>query len=293
MGTGYMTGYSPRLWLSISHSSRKKRHKNSAPFMNSELRKAINFKKSLRRKYLKIKTDKNWQKFTKQKYLVTKLKRQAIKLYFAERCGGGTKSSDVWSAISPFLTNKVLQCGDNIAISENGKIQTDTSEICEKFNSFFVNIAKIIGNSAGSLSPEDHPNIRTIRANVPSVESEFEFKPVDEARISLYLDRIGQQKATGLAEFSSKIIHLADKVILKPTVNLINRMVIDKKFPDIQKQARVTPIFKKKDPFDVQNYRPVSIPPSHPNYSSAHLKNSSVNILKTFFIHIYRPIEKD
>ena len=38
-------------------------------------------------------------------------------------------------------------------------------------------------------------------------------------------------------------------------------MIIDKKFPDTLKQARVTPIFKKKDPFDVQNYRPVSILP--------------------------------
>ena len=38
-------------------------------------------------------------------------------------------------------------------------------------------------------------------------------------------------------------------------------MIIDKKFPDTLKQARVTPILKKKDPFDVQNYRPASILP--------------------------------
>ena len=87
----------------------KKRRKNSAPFMNSELRRAINFKKALRRKYLKSKTDKNWTKFTKQRNLVTKLKRQSIKLYFAERYGGGTKSSDFWPTIRPFLTNKGSQ----------------------------------------------------------------------------------------------------------------------------------------------------------------------------------------
>ena len=58
----------------------KKRRKNSAPFMNSELRRAINFKKALRRKCLKSKTDKNWNKFVKQRNLVTKLKRQSILL---------------------------------------------------------------------------------------------------------------------------------------------------------------------------------------------------------------------
>ena len=38
-------------------------------------------------------------------------------------------------------------------------------------------------------------------------------------------------------------------------------MISDKKFPDPLKYARVSPIFKKKTPFDVQNWRPVSILP--------------------------------
>ena len=116
----------------------------------------------------------------------------------------GTKSRDFWPTIRPFLTNKGSQNSDNIAISENGKIHNDTSEICEKFNSFFVNVAKNIGNSASSLSLEDHPSIRAIRANAPSVESEFEFQPVDEAQVSRYPGRIGQRKETGLDGLSSK-----------------------------------------------------------------------------------------
>ena len=93
----------------------KKRRKHGTPFMNSELRKAINFIKALRRKYLNNKCDKNWSKFAKQRNLVTKLKRQSIKLYFAERCGGGTKTSDFWPTIRPFLTNKGSQNSENIA----------------------------------------------------------------------------------------------------------------------------------------------------------------------------------
>ena len=87
--------------------------------------------------YLKIKTDKNWQKFTEQRNLVTKLKRQSIKLYFAKRCGGGTKSSDFWHNIRPFLTNKGSQNSENIAIIENGKNHTDTSEICKNIQLIF------------------------------------------------------------------------------------------------------------------------------------------------------------
>ena len=67
----------------------KHKRKNSAPFMNSELRKAINHKKSLWRKFQNVKSDKNWNKYSKQRNYVTKLKRESSKLYFSERCGGG------------------------------------------------------------------------------------------------------------------------------------------------------------------------------------------------------------
>ena len=261
----------------------KKRRKNSASFMNCELRRAIYFKKVLRRKYLKNKTDKNWTKFTKQRNLVTKLKRQSIKLYFAERCGGGTKSSDFWPTIRPFLTNKGSQNSENIAISDNGKIITDTSEICEKFNTFFANVAKDIGDGAGCLTSEDHPSICAIRANHSSSEAEFEFKPVDEAKISRYLGRIGQRKATGLDTISSKILHLSEEVIVGPTTSLINRMISDKKFPDPLKYTRVSPIFKKKDPFDVQNWRPVSILPITSKLFERTLEEQLSNHFENFF----------
>ena len=251
--------------------------------MNSELRKAINYKKALRRKYLNNKNDRNWSKFTKQRNLVTKLKRQSIKLYFAERCGGGTKSSDFWPTIRPFFTNKGSQNGENIAISENGTLITDTSEICEKFNTFFVNVANDIGDGADCLSPEDHPSIRAIRANHPSVETEFKFKPVDEAKVSRYLGRIGRRKATGLDTISSKILHLSEKVIIGPTTSLINRMISDKKFPDALKYARVSPIYKKKDPFDVQNWRPVSILPITSKLFERAMEEQLSNYFETIF----------
>ena len=114
----------------------KHKRKNTAPFMNSELRKAINFTKSLWRKLIKVNNDKNWKKYTKQRNLVTKLKREPITLYFAERCGRGPKSKDFWPTIRPFLTNKGCITDEKITIAESNKVITDSAEICEKFNTF-------------------------------------------------------------------------------------------------------------------------------------------------------------
>ena len=145
------------------------------------------------------------------------------------------------------MTNKGYQNSENIAILDNGNIITDTNEICEKFNTFFVNVAKDIGDGADCLPPEDHQSIHAIRANHPSVESEFKFKPVDENKVSRYLGRIGRRKATGL-DTISKILHLSEKVIVGPTTSLINRMITDKKIPMLLNMLGCLLFIRKKTP---------------------------------------------
>ena len=114
----------------------KQKRKNNAPSMNSELRKAINYKKSVWRTFLKVNIDKNWNKYAKQKNLVSKLKRESVKLYFVERCSRGPWSKDFWPTICHFLANKDCISDEKNPIAESNKVLTDTNEICEKFNTF-------------------------------------------------------------------------------------------------------------------------------------------------------------
>ena len=44
-------------------------------------------------------------------------------------------------------------------------------------------------------------------------------------------------------------------------INCINKSIETGYFPDSLKEANITPIFKKDDPLDKSNYRPVSILP--------------------------------
>ena len=90
------------------HAPRKQKYpKNDPPpFMNSDLRKAIYKKKMLHNKYHKFRNSTNWELYRKQRNYVTKLRKQSIKLYFFERCGGGPKSKVFWPTIKPFLSSK-------------------------------------------------------------------------------------------------------------------------------------------------------------------------------------------
>ena len=98
------------------HAPRKQKYpkKDSPPFMNSELRRAIYKKKMLHNKYLKFRNKTNWELYRKQRNYVTKLRKQSIKLYFFERCSGGPKSSDFWPTIKPFLSSKSSKTENDI-----------------------------------------------------------------------------------------------------------------------------------------------------------------------------------
>ena len=61
------------------------------------------------------------------------------------------------------------------------------------------------------------------------------------------------------------IIKLANKKICKDLANCINECIKQNKFPNELKIADITPIFKKEDPLDKTNYRPLSILPTVAN----------------------------
>ena len=89
----------------------------------------------------------------KKKMKKKKKKKKSMRHYFFERCSGGPKSKDFWLTIKPFLSKKGSGGESEIILSENDKIISDQKEVCNIFNSYFVNVAKDIGkdcNTAGN-----------------------------------------------------------------------------------------------------------------------------------------------
>jgi adenosyl cobinamide kinase/adenosyl cobinamide phosphate guanylyltransferase len=130
--------------------------------MNRELRKAIYNKQMLRNEFEKYHTDKTWEAYRKQRNLVTKLKKRSVRTYFLERCIGGHKANNFWHTVKPFLSKKSTGGQQKIVLMENDVILNDKKDVCDTFNSFFINVANDIGKGI-IVDENNHPSIDRIR----------------------------------------------------------------------------------------------------------------------------------
>ena len=230
------------------------------PFMNAKLRKASLKKAQLFNKYNKYRTAANWEAYRQQRNLTTKLKRHSVRTYFNERCAGGPKSKDCWPTVKPFLSNKGLLNDPVIILSENDKIVSEQAAVSGILNEFYVNVARDIGNDLSPDEIETHSSIRAIRAKFQNV-TPFDFNPITTESIKTFIGKSSSKKATGVDGVSAKIIKSCKDTISEPLSTLINFSIANSKFPNRLKEAQVIPVYKKKDPLDKHNYRPISILP--------------------------------
>ena len=128
--------------------------RQSVPYMNSELRKAIYSRNMGRNKFRKFGA----------KFWSVALRKKSMSKYFDNKCRKQDKS--FWQTISPFFSDKKFRNRNNIILRENDNTIVDSSEISEVFNDYFSSIASIIGFPDDYLSAseaiavyQNHPSV--------------------------------------------------------------------------------------------------------------------------------------
>ena len=240
------------------------------PYMNSELRKAINVRNMLRRKFDKNKTKTNWLAYSKHRNTVTKMRKKSRDQYIREKCTKTQTGRDFWNTVKPMMSSKSSGGDTDITIFENGKVITKPQQVGNVLNDYYVNVTKSIGMPDEVNEGDEFSDITNSHHSDESIifirdklqtSSKFSFHLVSTDDVCKKLRTLNPRKATGHDGIPPKLLKLGAHVICNTLTSLVNMSISTSIFPNTLKYAEVTPIYKKDDMLDKKNYRPVSVLP--------------------------------
>ena len=159
-----------------------------------------------------------------------------------------------WCLINSTITNKSkgkLHCEFDL----DGKVITNSDEIADAFNEYFVNIGR-------KLSCQIIPVHKHSHYLDNETKKRMKLEVVNEDNINEAINRLKNKSSYGHDEISNKIIKRAKNSLIQPLMLIINQMLMTGKFPSDLKISRVKPLFKSGDASLFSNYRPISLLPS-------------------------------
>ena len=265
------------------HAPLKKKvlRSNQAPYMTKALRKAIMRRSELESKYFKNKTNENKARFKKQKKICSKLyKKERKKFYSNLELNEITDNKLFWKTIKPLLSEKCIQ-SSKISLVSNNKVISEDLELAKTFNNYFGNAVNNLGikecefdlnvdsncNYMNGVDIaihkfKDHPSIKMINEKV-RFESRFSFKEVSNLDIEREISHLNTKKVGTFGNIPTKVLKESSNVCNSTLKDIWNYEILGKQnFSENLKLVDITPVYKKKDPTLVENYRPVSVLPS-------------------------------
>ena len=106
---------------------------------------------------------------------------------------------------------------------------------------------------------ESHPSVRHIKERTS--DTKFSFQHVLPWETYQTIIELNKNKATS-GNIPIKALKTITRDICVPLADCINLAILNGVFPDELKLADATPLYKKSDPEDKTNYRPISVLPS-------------------------------
>ena len=94
-------------------------------------------------------------------------------------------------------------------------------DVCDTFNSFFVNVANDIGKGI-IFDENNHPSINRFRKIRSKDNLDFDFKPRNTDTITKLVNKINIRKATGFDQISCKLLKAGAPVLNTHITTLLN-----------------------------------------------------------------------
>ena len=174
----------------------------------------------------------------------------------------------VWKTIKPYFSNKGLN-SKKLLLKEKGNLVSAEKELATIMNNFYINIAKDLElkkDSKGKLNNledilkayESRLSIEKIKKAIKTTEK-FSFHNLKDDEVQKIIMNLDGSKATPVGDIPTDMLKQAIDIHLLIMTQIINMSIDNNCYPEDLKLAEVSPVFKKKDDLNKENYRPISV----------------------------------
>ena len=249
--TTFLNYYKKNIPLIHNKSSKRK---TCQPWITNGILNSIKKRNRLYKNYLRDSTPFNLEKYKKFRNKLTCIIRESRKMYYSDklRLVKGNLTT-TWKIINELIGKKKKSKVNSI--SENNKKITNPKDIASAFNSYFVNAGP---NLARKINCKDKNFSDFLHS--PSDTSLF-FTPTDTHEIIKIVKSLKNSNSSGHDEITTKLLKQIITDIAPPLMHIFNLSLSNGVYPNSFKIAKVIAIFKKDDPSQISNYRPISLLP--------------------------------
>ena len=251
---------------------------NQALYETRTLRKARMRRTSLEKLYIKKKTPEAFSKYKKQKNYCSRLYKKERKKYFSNmNLSDVSDNKKFWKTVKPFMSDKGT-IGSKINLVHNGNLISEDVEVAQELNDYFekatnsLEINKnsyLLSDTGGLDDPVElavkkykcHPSVMLIKSKIKKQTELFDFLEATSLDVEREIKQLNPKKANTYKNIPTKILKQSSEICTDALTDLFNKIVREEEFPAKLKLADVTPIYKKDDPTNSKNYRPVSVLP--------------------------------
>ena len=241
----------------VTKLSCKERKKFKHPWITTGILKSRDRKFELLNRSMELKTDESRKTYTRYRNKLTHTIEAAKANYHAKGFEDiGNDTTKIWKKINKMKnTNpKTASCLPEKLITKNSKtVIRNAKSIANQLNKHFVKKGL---NLASKLPPSQSSIYKTLGAR------NFSSMTFDEITVSELVNIVKEfenKRSTGEDGIPAILIKWSINIIAPILTKLFNKFVMLGIYPDNLKVAKITPLHKKGDKSDPDNFRPISV----------------------------------
>ena len=222
------------------------------PWFDKNLRKLCRKKNVYYRKFVKNPTLYREAAYKKQRNIVNDAIRKAKRDFYGKKfLGVKNDLKGTWNVINGILKYKSKI--DSPLLVKDNKSVSNSVEVSELFNEYFVSVGENIAKSVPSSvkSPSDFL--------IGDFPNSFFFTPITNSDVINATLSLKDGKSPGHDDISTMVLKKCIHIIAPVLTHIFNISLQTGCFPEKLKIAKVLPIYKKGDKSQCENYRPISL----------------------------------